>query len=82
MTEVLRIHGTEYNIPKGTTVYGNIVGINNNKHYFEDELNSGNVFEFNPKRFLTINNNDNDNDNDNDNEIQLATWGAGYRNFA
>ena len=67
----------KYYIPRDTRVIGNIMGINNDKNYWEIELGGKSVEQFDPKRFL-----------DTTDPLQtkllsktkLATFGAGRRN--
>ena len=65
----------EYIIPKGTQVLGNIAAINNNKNFWEKELNGFDVTYFDPERFLNEN-------GDFIGKQQLSSFGAGYRSCA
>ena len=63
-----------YIIPKGTTVFSNLNGINHNKEYWENELNTSDTLIFDPKRFI------NKKTGELRRKTQLSTFGAGRRN--
>ena len=62
-----------YTIPKGTTVFSSLNGINHNKQYWENELNTSDTLIFDPKRFVD------EKTGELRRKTQLSTFGAGRR---
>ena len=68
-----------YVLPKNCTVFGNVAAINHDVNIWEKKLKSGNIFEFNPKRFIDSKTNKMKHGKDSI-KSYMITFGAGRRN--